>query len=536
MYHIQTEDEKFLPAQDSTFTMRSHRRQFVIGSEPFHAYDDWCCRQLDSSTWVSYCPELRVGWTSDTEGVRWCLLGLAVETLEDKTDPLMEIARNASIDVPNLYPSWAGRWVLIGRTQVHMDASGLLGCFYGMTPDKQMWVSSSPTLLARILSPDTLPTVDPRTLHYRTGIAWFTPPRSRFAGIYRLLPSQILQLNDGSIQPRPLIPPIDPSRDYDETLELLKRSMVTALRRLPREGKKLWLRRLSAGFDSRLVLAMAQCAGVDIMPFTRIAARMSLADRVLPPKLARECGYKHIFFRGHKGNSDRAHLVAEHSAGHVSDGDAEPFIQGVRDSIEGLSLGGWCFEVAKGFKNLRLLQDTVNDPETNAQQIAQLFREPTTSTVTVGVREWLEWVSDHPQEHLDWRDRFYIEQRLAGWISSKEQLYDLTKIERIPILNAARNYALMLGLKESQRLGSVYQVELIRRTVPELLKYPGNPDDRYFGILQEIRVKSSDNPLYVYRKNRGQATADMAFSITAHKLHKREKLLKQNEGLVCHLR
>lgn len=367
-----------------------------------------------------------------------------------------------------------------------------------------MWVSSSPALLARILSPDAPPTMDPQQLRYEVGLSWFTPPLSRFAEMRRLLPSQIVELNTGSVRPRPLMPPIEHSRGYDETLALLKRSLVTALQRLPTEASRPWLG-LTAGFDSRLILAIARCAGIDVMPFTRVSARMSLADRVLPPLLAHECGYEHIFLRGRrKANPDRKHLVAEHSAGHVSDGDAEPFIQSVRDSLEGISFGGHGFAIASGFADLRLLPDTVSDPEIGAAQIARVFREPTTSSATAGVRDWLEWALEHPHEHLDWRDRFFIEQRQAGWLSSKEQVYDLTRLERFPILNAARNYALLLGLEEDQRLGSLIQVELIRRIAPELLKYPFNPNDGYFGIIRATTIKSSDDPLYVYRKVAGK--------------------------------
>lgn len=234
MVQVWAKDKTLLPAVDSTFMMRSHRRQFIIGPKAVHPYDDWCCHQLDALNWVSYCPELRAGWTRDADGAPWVLFGLAVETLEDKANPLAEIARTRSVDVSDLYASWAGRWVLLGRGQVHMDASGLLGCFYGKAPNNQTWVSSSPALLARILSPDALLTVDPRSLRYEVGISWFTPPRSRFAGMYRLLPSQAIALDSGDIQPRPLMPPIEPARGYDETLDLLKRSLVTAMRQLPR--------------------------------------------------------------------------------------------------------------------------------------------------------------------------------------------------------------------------------------------------------------------------------------------------------------
>ena len=59
------------------------------------------------------------------------------------------------------------------------------------------------------------------------------------------------------------------------------------------------------------------------------------------------------------------------------------------------------------------------------------------------------------------------------------------KLERFPVLNAARNYSLLLSLQQSQRLGSLVQVELIRQLAPELLKYPCNPPDEYFGSSKD---------------------------------------------------
>jgi hypothetical protein len=479
--------------------VKPHRRQFVIGPEPFRFSADWLCQQLSPLTWVSYCPELRSGWTTDAEGVNWGLLGLAVQTLGSEAGPLDGIAGTASDAVPDLYSSWAGRWVLIGRGQVHMDASGLLGCFYGKGPHGSTWVSSSPALLSRILSPAAPLAADSRTLRYGVGLSWFTPPRSRFIGMSRLLPSQILALDTGRVLPRPLMPPINPSRGFDETLALLKQCLVTALQRLPVAGKDLWLG-LTGGFDSRLMLAIAASAGVNVKPFTRVAGRMSVADRLLPPKLAQELGFEHVFVRGRRRGRVRSDLVAEHCAGHVSEGDAEPFLSGVRDSLDGISFGGHGFALAGGFWKLRLLPACCDDPEANARQLARLFAEPLHSTATAGIREWLNWVRQTPHENLDWRDRFFIEQRQAGWLSSKEQLYDLGEIERFFILNAARTSALLLGLEERRRLGSVVQVELIRSIAPELLRYPFNPPDRYFGIIRALAIRARQDPFYGLRK------------------------------------
>ena len=379
------------------------------------------------------------------------------------------------------------------------------GCFFGFVPTDQVWVSSSAALLVQILSPHLDVAPDPRELKYGVGISWFTPPHSRFGAIQRLLPSQVINLHTGGIQPRLLMPPIDPTCSYDTLLELLQASFVTAVQRLARVTDDLWLG-LTAGYDSRLFLAIAHAANVNVKPFTRLAPRVTVADRLLPPQLTRTLGYPHVFLRGHsvKDQAERRRLVADHSGGHVSAGDAEPFITGVRDGLRGIAFGGHGFAIASGFADLRQLPASCEAPDIGAAQIAQLFGEPLTSTTTAGLQAWLEWVLDHPQDHLDWRDRFFLEQRQAGWLSSKEQIYDLTPLERFPILNSAWNYALLLSIPEPKRLGSLVQVALLQTLAPPLLNVPFNPPDTYFGLLRAAWAKFPDDPRYLSRKIREQ--------------------------------
>jgi hypothetical protein len=295
------------------------------------------------------------------------------------------------------------------------------------------------------------------------------------------------------------MPAIDKSRGFDETVVLFQQSLVAAMRRLTASKKNLWLG-LTAGYDSRLMLAIAGRARIEIKPFTRVAGRMSVADRLLPPKLAQEIGFQHVFVRKAGRQRARKALLDEHCSGHVSAGDAEPFLMGVRDSLEGIAFGGHGLAFASGFWKLRMLPERLEDANTGALQLARLFGEPVDSTATEGLREWLEWVAQHPHDNLDWRDRFFIEQRQAGWLSSKEQMYDMGGPERFPILNAARTFALLLGLEERQRLGSVVQVEIIRRVAPQLLRYPFNPPDRHFGVVRAFAIKSHQDPLYVLRQ------------------------------------
>jgi len=479
--------------------MRKHRHQFILGTAPVRPYEDWCCDEIGDSLWLSRCPTLRIYKTTDRDGTNWTLLGLAIQTLETQPAPHEQIARVHGDRVPECYSSWAGRWILVNSDRVHMDASGLLGCFYGFNDHHQLWASSSPALLAEVLFPSQLPTPDSRTLQYEVGISWFTPPRSRLTGISRLLPSQILDFKTQDIVPRPLMPEIDLHRSPEEAISLIVQSLLTAIKQLANCSQTLWLG-LTAGYDSRLMLALCYHAGVTIRPFTRISARTAVADRILPPQLAHACGYQHLIMKKRKYYPERRQLVLEHNANHVSVGDADPFLRGSRDGMEGISFGGHGFAIASGFAMLRQLPETFDDAEVGARQIAQLFKEPITSTATAGLKEWLEWVLKYPQSNLDWRDRFFIEQRQAGWLSAKEQLYDLMLLERFPILNAARNYAILLGVRDRKRLNSVIQKEIIRQFAPFLLRYPFNPKDSELGILAVIKGTSLDAPRYLFSK------------------------------------
>lgn len=476
--------------------MRPHRRQFIIGATAMPIYDDWCVCQLSSSVWLSHCPDLRVGRATDADGDGWVLLGQAIESRADRAMPLNEITRTPTAQVPDLYASWAGRWVLVGAAHIHLDASGLLGCFYGRL-DGQMWVSSSPALLSQILQTDSV-TTDARVLRYREGIAWFPPPQSRFLEMHRLLPSQVLDYTTGNLQVRSLMPPLQPWRQPEEILEQIQQSLVTILQRLAIAEKPIWLG-LTAGYDSRLILAMCHLAAVEVMPFTRLAARMSVADRLLPPQLAQACGYEHIFMTRKTPPPNRRLLVPLHTAGHVSEGDAEPFVQGDRATLDGMALGGIGLGVGKALGRDRLPNQLKPDQMSDVQ-LAQMLGEPAPSRVIEGMRQWLEWVHQTPQAHLDWRDRYHIEQRLGGWQSSKEQLYDLDSVERVFVTNAASIHALLLSLPEPYRQTVQHQIDLIRGVIPTLVRYPFNPDDWSFGWWQVITAKATYAPQFVYQK------------------------------------
>ena len=78
-------------------------------------------------------------------------------------------------------------------------------------------------------------------------------------------------------------------------------------------------------------------------------------------------------------------------------------------------------------------------------------------------------------QDMDWRDRFYLEQRLAGWLSSEEQSLDLIDADKFYIANSHYYFAHMLRVPEEKRCVSQHHIDLIARMAPELIKFPFNP-------------------------------------------------------------
>ena len=145
---------------DSAVVLYPHRRQFVIGPQAFDPNvpnaPAWKSHAIAENFWLSYSPTLPIQHCVDADGESWWLLGLAVSGWAEGDTPAAAIARTATSNVPDLYGHWAGRWLLIGHGQIHLDASGLLGCFYGSDADGNHWASSSPALMSSMALTRTL--------------------------------------------------------------------------------------------------------------------------------------------------------------------------------------------------------------------------------------------------------------------------------------------------------------------------------------------------------------------------------------------
>lgn len=501
-----TVDKKLL---SDSVNSELHRRQFVIGSKPVKYRADWRTVELDSECFLSHCPNLPVKSSRDTDGMVWHLIGIAVQTEPHRLDPLDEIACTPTAEIPSCYRYWSGRWVLIGNGEVHLDATGLLGCYYLTNTSSAKrhtpWASSSPALLAEVAG-DRVGREDPHELRRGVGINWFPLPRSRFSCMAHLLPSQVLRLKDGAILKRLLFKDISGVLSYEQILDRLQVSLLTFMHRMPIKGRTVWLA-LTGGFDSRLLLAVVSKSGIPVRTYTQEYKGMSLGDRLLPEKIAAIVGLEHVFVRTAKFDKQKAALYDAHTARSHAERDRDFWARNQwRFANKGdLILRASCFEVGRYLYRDKLPGRDLPSPE----KLLRAFGEPAVSTMKAGMAEWIDWVKQTPHEGLAWQDRFHIEQRLAGWLSSDMQSWDLTHVDHLNPISSSNAFELLLKIPPKLRAKGQHHIDIIRRIAPELLKVPVNPTGNYFNLLTKLYWHWAEDALfpikYVRRRMRKKA-------------------------------
>jgi len=437
--------------------VRAHRRQFLAGPRSVAVHEDWLSREIAPGVILSSCPSLPV----EHAGGR-TLVGIAVETEPGRPEPAAALARP---DTP-ASDSWAGRWILVGDGRVQLDAAGTLGCYYREV-ESELWLSSSPALL-RSLEPELGPPAV--ALLHEAGMDWYPPPGSGIDGIARLLPSQTIGF-DGSIHPRRLLPAVEPA-SYDERLEALEGRLRTALLRLAAGGGPIALP-LSGGRDSRLVLAAATATGVPVEPYTLVYPAMPRGDVDLPPRLCAAAGYGHRLIRPEPLDPGRLELFDRHTARHCIDIDREFFARRQLDPVTAaaLDLGGGVFEAGRCYYHGGLPEDLPDTPADTAAAVQAIL--PTGRPAAL--ESWARWLHETQRADLDWRDRLYLEQRVAGWLSAVSLGLDLAGVERVHVASCGAYLAETLALPVDVRRLGYHHDHLIGRLAPELARFPFNP-------------------------------------------------------------
>ena len=443
--------------------VRQHQRQFIISPTPLKVYSDWQLETVQGGGVLSHCPELPVRKVVSRDGSEYILIGVAIQTEASRPSPIEEL-NNPPACVADLTHTWAGRWALIANGILQTDAAAMLGCLYSGARGSQVLVSSSVALLR---TPQTA-IFDDRVLQHGVGLEWYVAPRTRYEGIRRLLPSQQLDLKTGKISAKRLFRAVELT--YEQALEEVEHTLVTAITALAKTSRSLWLP-LTAGFDSRLLLAAVLRADVRVRCYTQWYADMSYGDLTLPPKMAELAGYKHVLIRPRKHDGCKELTFAVHTAEQSADRDKYFICHGQWDQFSetDIILRGGGIEIgcprASRYHFTAQRENPWRVPP--VEQILGEHGQAPTGPLVHALQEWRAWTEETPHPEIDWRDRFYIEQRLGAWASSIEQALDLSPCTRVSLSSCGRYMSSVLQIPDHIRQDSGHHVELIRRMAPE---------------------------------------------------------------------
>ena len=427
-------------------------------------------RRLGDDLYLSSCGTLPVSGPSGTSADTVVIIGIAVQTDPDRQDPLAALT-SADADVEEACASWSGRWIVIKGDSIYTDAAGLLGCFYAFDNFSRVWISSSASIISSLSEVDA-GGADSREITHGFGVEWYTPPASRYAKIHKLLPTRSLNARSGVTSARQVIRMKYRHLSYDAILERLMQLFSTTLTNALELTRSVWIP-LTAGQDSRLLLAAAVFCDLPVRTVTQHYSLMSEADRSLPPQLAKAVGKSHLAVAENRFQKHLASEWDEHTAMHYREVDRFLY---AREQFsycdEGdLILRGGCFELGRCFYwDLfgESTQPTIEDWST-------WFLEDQRGSAVRGLVDWFESIGTSPQPGLDWRDRFYWEQRMAGWLSSGEQGLDLVPAEKLHPVNCVDAFELLLAIDPGIRSTGRHQLDLVSRMAPELAAFPYNP-------------------------------------------------------------
>ena len=450
-----------------------HSGQFAILKEKVEL-PGFCHLDLKNGWILSYHPKIPLFYEKQKDIL---LLGYAWQVLPDRNDPTEEINRlpveYGREDILRMEESWCGRYVLICKGIVFTDTCSLLGVYYS-----RKGISSDCSILADFFG------LEHKLYTPENGIVmnWMPGPLTHYEDIFKLLPSQLFDIETGNVYSRQLLAAscpviLDEKERIHAFISLFDNSLRNMQKMIP--NKKLLIA-LTGGYDSRSLFALAKHAGIDFEAYKLEYEGIYEDDISIPQVLCQRTGIKHHYIAREKGDY-RPELEKEyriHTSGLVLDEDRLFYAHEQYQKLIS-QFGEVAFLRSSIWENvIEYFQRTFsgNGPSFD---FYDWFGVKADSLEKHSLETYFDWERKHLQPKLAASDVFLWEQREGCWLSVIETGFDLLD-GAISLQPANCRYFLSMlqQFPREERKVKYHQAKIIAHACKEIGDIPFGSDKR----------------------------------------------------------
>ena len=374
---------------------------------------------------------------------------------------------------------WCGRYVLILKDTIYMDAVGAMSIYY-----HDEYISDSLNLLRELLH---LP-LKKEKLFDELRPDFVPGPLTRYDGVRRLLPSMSYDFQTKTVMCRALMPeyPVE-FESREERIRIFADELTQCMKNLDRyyEGKTKLIT-ATGGKDSRTVLSASARAGLSYDTFILENDGISDEDVKIPEELSKVLGRKHYYIKQDKSRMSTQRLsdFDRHTCNYEKGADRMFYGYGqfedLRDQVGGdiVILRGAAWEITSEFYG-KLMKETFED---SMNAIFPLL--PYQPLYRQSVDEWMDFVKNDPlNREIDLTARIYWDLRAGCWLSGIEQAFDIYDgITSVLPINCRRLISLLMGFDKEERTTGQHEIDITNFACPALAAVPYD-----FQIAKESR-------------------------------------------------
>lgn len=458
------------------------RRQFLLAPASVEARPGWRCVDVGGGLRLQVHPDLAL--TRVADGDR------SVTLLGELLDPDRPEASNADLterllgrltrafELHRQTARLGGRWVLLvddGRERVVLhDACGLRQVCYVRAPSGETACASQPGLLAEALGLEK----DDEALAFMATrgdedgyVYWMPGDTTVYRGVRALLPNHQLDLATAEARrfgPGAPPPSIPVGEAVVRAADLMRGLLAAARRRGPLSLP------MTAGWDSRLMLALSRDAARDVYCYTIAYPYVpeDIADVAVPARLLARLGLEHHLIRfpadihpGFKAvqKASTSSVKAAYSADAQALHEVSP---PGRTCVTG--------DAAEIFKCFYRLPGR-GPGEVTARDLCALTL---IAEHPFALRAFDDWLAGAAGQPLHLLDLFAWEQVAGRWQADVRAEYDIVQDSLAP-LDVRDLLGLLLSVDEAQRRPPAYPFlrELLGHLWSDVLAEPVNPPD-----------------------------------------------------------